>query len=178
MSTPQAFLTAWAAVTQDLGRLVDVALDVEPPGGLPSQWKAVLSRWGVTPMSEADRFEAVGAMRQGQGAPVPEVVACLDAFVVLSRQGLAPVMRPLSPEQAKVVTTSLGLLRDEAERRFREGVAPKKRGMFSHAKKLAAEHRSQAWAGTPHGYVLTCTSCGGPRLEEKLACAFCGGDLA
>jgi hypothetical protein len=174
MATPQAFLARWSLLTQELTRLVDAALDVEPPGGSTPAWAALCARLGVTPLSEDDRFAEVRAAPQAQGAPLSEVRAAVGAFFLQAR---APVTAALTPAQVNVVTHALETLRQAAERQVLEAVQPKaRRGLFSHAKKLAREHRSAAWAGS-QGYVLTCERCGGPRLEAGLDCVFCGGNL-
>jgi hypothetical protein len=177
MSTPQAFLLAWGQLTQRLAGLVDAALDVDPPGGLTPGWQQVLGALKVPPLGEDERFAAAQAEKQTKGAPVPEVRACLEAFARAATAEMAPFRARLTPPQVAVLDSSVAAFAQEALGHFRAQACAKKKGMFGHARKLAAEHRYDAHAAG-EAYLLKCPSCGAPRLHETFTCAFCNGELS
>ena len=170
-----AFLHTWNQLTQELTSLLEHALDVEPPGGLPEDWARIVKRLGVTPLGDDERIAAIKAHKQTKGAPQPEVNACLQALAVRATAKLQPLLSTLSPEQRRAVEDGLHRFTHEAVAHYAARSTEKKK-MFAAAKKLAAEHQyGQGQNAT--AYVLGCASCHAPRLGTELSCAFCGGAL-
>ena len=176
MNTPQAFLLAWGSLTQRLAALIDAALAVDPPGGLTADWEQMLKALRVTPLGEDERFAAAQAAKQTKGAPLPEVQQCLEVFTVAARAELAPFRAALTAAQVSVMDASVAAFGAEAAAHYGAKACERKKGMFGHAKKLAAEHRYDAY-GKGEGYVHKCGACGAPRLAETFTCVFCGGEL-
>lgn len=170
----QAFLSAWAALVQTVGAIVDDALDVEPAGGSTVSWRARCEEAAVASRPDADRVAEARAAGQTKGPPASEVLAVLQRQVRLHLPGL---LSGLSAPQQAVARASVETLVSEATKQFatksREVV---KRGLFKHAKATAALHRSGT-RSRPETSVMTCPTCGGPRQTEALACVFCGGAL-
>jgi hypothetical protein len=172
-----AFLRAWAGITHDLSQLVDTALDVEPPGECTEAWAAWLAKLEVPRLDDDTRLAEALRDKQTKGAPLREVRAGLEALARQATLLLAPLRTTLTPEQATMVDTTLHTFAANAFEHYRQKATErKKKAMFAHAKKLAERHRSKEneWAS---GYVLTCAACGAPRLDDTLACAFCGATL-
>ncbi|MFT3712302.1 MAG: hypothetical protein QM817_32045 [Archangium sp.] len=170
-----AFLATWAALTQQLTQLIDAALDVEPPGGLPDSWAATLKQLGVKPLGDDARIAAIKEHKQTKGAPLPEVSACLTALSTLAKKQLEPLRRGLSAEQALAVDDGVHRFTDQALAHYRAKATEKKK-MFGAAKALAAQHQYGSGLNAT-AYVLGCASCHAPRLGDALHCAFCGGQL-
>jgi len=172
----EAFLEAWAVITQDLASLVDTALDVEPPGGLDDAWGRWLDRCDVAALSDDERLAEVKRTGQTKGAPLSEVQACLEALQRAAAARLAPLRATLTPPQAALVDASLRQFAATAYEQLRARATEKKKRMFGHARALAAQHRYDGHAAA-QGYVLTCGACGALRLGDTLSCAFCGAEL-
>jgi len=170
------FLATWGALTAELTTLLDAALDVEPPGGLPDSWAKLLARYGVRPLGEDERIAAIAQGKQTKGAPAVEVERCLDALARSAQAQLQPLRAQLSPAQALAVEDGLHRFTHEAKAHYRAKATEKKKGMFGHARKLAAQHQYGS-GGNATAYVLGCSSCHAPRLADELSCAFCGGSL-
>lgn len=173
MSAPQAFLAAWAELSAELGRLVDLALELEPAGGTSDAWEATLAKLGVEPLGEDARYAAARAQKQTRGAPLEEVGACLRRVAERGQGLLAPLLADLDEAQRARVGSGLGLLLEESERRYREAACARKKGMFAHAREAAQQHPYRDLKAV-HGYVLRCPACRAPRLQPDLACVFCG----
>ena len=170
-----AFLAVWTELTHRLSAVVEGALDVEPPGGLPEGWAKVVRELKVTPLGDDARLAAMKEHKQTKGAPLPEVEACLGALARVAEQQLAPLQRGLSHEQADAVRDGLHRFTHEALAHYRARATEKKK-MFGAAKALAKQHQyGQGLNAT--SYVLGCSTCHAPRLASELHCAFCGGTL-
>jgi len=171
--TAQAFFAVWTDLSASLGRLVELGLDVEPAGGTSEAWSAALADHAIEPLGEDERFDAARALKQTKGAPLTEVTACLKKAVERGQAALVPLLGALTDEQRRRVQSGLGLLLEEAEKRYREAACAKKKGMFAHARETAQLHQYSV-VPTVHGYVLCCPACKAPRLQQDLACVFCG----
>ncbi|MBL8911811.1 MAG: hypothetical protein JNM17_14050 [Archangium sp.] len=171
-----AFLSTWAALTKELTELIDAALDVEPPGGLPDSWAARLKSLGVAPLGEDARIAAIKEHQQTRGAPLPEVSACLANFTMLAKKQLEPLRKTLTAEQARAMEDGVHRFTDQALGHYRAKATEKKKGMFGAAKALAAQHQYGKGLNAT-AYVLGCSACHAPRLADELSCAFCGGSL-
>lgn len=173
MTAPLGFLSAWGELSAELGRLVDLALDLEPAGGTSEAWCAVLAEVGVEPLGEDARYAAARAQKQSRGAPLEEVAACLQRVAERGRGTLAPHLAQLTEAQRSRVHSGLGLLLEESKRRYQEAACARRSGMFAHAREVARMHQ---YSGQPavRGYVLHCPACRAPRMQQDLACVFCG----
>lgn len=170
-----AFLSIWTELTRRLSEVVEGALDVEPPGGLPEAWAHVVRGLGVTPVRDAERLAAMKEHQQTKGAPLPEVEACLTALARLAAAQLEPLQRTLSADQAAAVRDGVHRFTHEALAHYRARATEKKK-MFGAAKALAAQHQYGKGLNAT-SYVLGCSTCHAPRLASELHCAFCGGTL-
>lgn len=171
-----AFLAAWGALTADVASLVDTALDVEPPGGVDEAWAAWLARCEVAALGDDARLEAFARDGLTKGVPLAEVRACLEAVCRLAVVRLSPLRATLSPPQAAAVDAALHELTSTALEHYRRAASERKKKLFAHAKKLAAQHRYDGHAAAQR-YVLGCGACGAPRLGEALTCVYCGAPL-
>lgn len=171
-----AFLQEWSRITTELTQLVDTALDVEPPGECPPQWKAQLDRFRVPRLDEDTRYELVQADKQTKGAPLKEVEACLQSLAKEASARLTPLKKTLTPQQSQLVDASLHDFAATALGHYKAKATEKKKKMFGAAKALANQHQYGGFKASV-GYVLTCVTCRAPRLGEALTCAFCGGEL-
>ena len=144
-------------LSDELGRLFDLALSVEPAGGLNDAWGKVLASFGVRPVGPADRARMQQELGLVKGALPIEVASCITALV--AQRGIALDMaaywRDLEPTYLQYA-------------RYRP------QSMFAHAIQSAQTNARASWARPPSGYVIRCASCGGPRLAKELACNFCG----
>lgn len=173
----ETFLAEWTRNTTELTQLVDAALDVEPPGECPERWAKWLTRLEVPRLDEEARYAQVQADKQTKGAPLKEVQGCLEALARQASTRLAPLRSTLSPEQSALVEQSLHAFASSALTHYRAKATEKKKKMFGAAGALANQHQYGGFTASS-GYVLTCVTCGGPRLGESLTCAFCGGALS
>lgn len=167
---PQAAVLV-GQLTIELADIFEVALAVEPPGGSSHAWQQILERYGVLPLGEARRYNLAAEARYARGVPAPEVEACVRAAI--ARFIAAAIER--GAERAPLEVAAAALWRD-AEPRYHGYATHRPRGMFVHA--IATAHaRKGQWERPPGGYVTRCTGCGGPRLDETMACAFCGATM-
>jgi hypothetical protein len=160
---------AWLA--RELGEIFEVALAVEPPGGLSSAWRTVLDHHRVTPLGEDERYAAAGALRLARGVPPAEVEACVRAAIARFAAAASAAGAP-----AEEIAAATARLWADAEPRYLGYATHRPKGMFAHALKTAHDRKGQ-WERPPGGYILSCPGCGGPRLDETLACKFCEGSV-
>ena len=158
-------------LTTELADIFEVALAVEPPGGLSHAWRQVLDRYGVLPLGEARRYGLAAEAKYARGAPIAEVEACVRA--AFARFIAGAIDRGAAREPLDEVAAALWR---DAEPRYHGYATYRPRGMFVHAIATAHARRGQ-WERPPGGYVVRCAGCGGPRLDETLACQFCGSDI-
>lgn len=146
-----------AELTDELGRLFDAALEVEPAGGVNDAWAKVLAAYGVTPVGAAERARERARLDLARGALPAEVAAC--AQVIVARVGasapLEALWREIEPKYLAVATA-------------------RPKSMFAFAIATAKTNARASWQRPPGGYVIRCSQCGGPRLTAELACSFCG----
>jgi hypothetical protein len=142
-------------LSDELGKLFDVALAVEPAGGVNDAWAKVLAKFGVSPVGAAERAREQARLGLARGALPTEVAACVRALVTRLGVEADPVWQQFEPTYLQYA-------------RWR----PK--GMFAHAIATAKEKARASWQRPPGGYVIRCSQCGGPRLAEELQCKFCG----
>lgn len=164
------------ALGQDVAQLINVALSVEPPGGLPSVWQQVLAHHRVSPLSEEARFAEVQTHKQAKGAPISEVVACLHS---LQQTLLAQLEQAtgLDGSSKDLIQQGLHRLVEEGTQHYRKLACERPKGMFAHVKATAHQHQYAQYK--PGAYVLLCPTCGGPRLQPAhLNCEYCGGHFA
>ena len=172
----QAFIAEWTRITGELTRLVETALDVEPPSECPENWARWLAQFEVARLDDDTRYGTVRADGQTKGAPLREVQACLEALAREASARLSPLRATLSAEQSALVERSLHSFAGTALEHYRAKATEKKKRMFGAAKALANQHQYGGFKASV-GYVLTCVACRAPRLGESLTCVFCGGDL-
>ena len=146
-----------AELTDELGRLFDAALEVEPAGGVNDAWAKVLAAYGVAPVAASERAREQQRLNLARGALPAEVVAC--AQVIVARVG---------------ATAQLDALWREIEPKYLSLATARPKSMFAFAIASAKEKSRASWQRPPGGYVIRCSQCGGPRLTAELACSFCG----
>lgn len=151
-----------ADLADELGRLFDVALEVEPAGGVNDAWAKVLASYRVAPVDDGEREAARAQLDLARGALPAEVAAC--ARVAIGRLG-DPRMTEAASELWRGV-----------EPKYLALATARPKSMFAFAMQTAHAKARASWARPPGGYVLKCSRCGGPRLDEQLACKFCGKD--
>jgi len=175
---PQQVLAAFAQLGQQLGAILDTALDVEPAGGLSDEWSAQLRRLGVAALDEEVRYDAAQAAAQVKGAPIAEVATCLQAAVGGAFQALAALAAGvgLRADQVRQLGATLKAMAEAAERQYRAEAPARKTGMFAPARAAAQKHSWDSF-GKGQGYVLKCGGCGAPRINADLTCAFCGSRI-
>ncbi|MBL0218279.1 MAG: hypothetical protein IPQ07_30900 [Myxococcales bacterium] len=163
MADPMALL---GYLTEELGKLFDDALLVEPAGGVNDAWAKVLAGYGVAPIGAAERERLRAQLNLARGALPGEVAACAHA---IARRFADAVGEPRLVAAAEEVwrTTEATYLKHATWR-------PK--SMFAFAVQSAKTAKSKGWQRPPGGFVIRCSQCGGPRLAEELACQFCGKD--
>lgn len=159
-------LALLGALTEELGKLFDIAILVEPAGGVNDAWAAVLARYGVTPVGAAERAEARTRLNLARGALPAEVGACAHAIAWRFAEQIGD---PRLVEAATAVW-------HETEAKYLELATWRPKSMFAFAVQTAKQGKYKDWQRPPGGYVIRCTQCGGPRLAEELACQFCGKD--
>ncbi len=161
-------------LTAELAELFETALSVEPPAGLPDRWKAVLDRHGVKPDLEDDddRYELAVRFGLARGAPPGEVKHCADA--VIARFVAAEQATGRDPSAVSAVTAQLAHDLEESYLAY-----AMYRAKVITGDPIKSQHeRTKMWARPPAGYVVPCTTCGGPRFDESIACSFCAAHLA
>lgn len=157
-------LALLGALTDELGALFDVALAVEPAGGVNDAWARVLGRYAVTATPAVERAALTAKLNLARGALPIEVAACARA---VAHQFAAAVGDARLVEAAAAVWGS-------TEATYLQHATWRPTSMFAFAVQTARSAQSKGWQRPPGGYVIRCTQCGGPRLAEGLVCKFCG----
>jgi hypothetical protein len=157
-------------IGQQVAEVLDCGLMVEPAGGTSAAWSAVLGKHGVPPIDEATRYDGARAQGQTRGAPLDEVRLCLERIALA---GKAAIKQIDDPDMRANLEAFLDRLPVEVFAHYK-GLACKKASMFGHA--LQSAKRQQYADIKAKAYVLTCPTCGGPRLKnEHFRCSYCGG---
>ena len=151
-----------ADLADELGRLFDIALDVEPAGGVNDAWAKVLAAYGVAPVPAGERAALRTRLDLARGALPAEVAAC--ARGAIAKLGDARMLE------------SAADLWHGIEPRYLALATARPKSMFAFAIQTAHAKARASWQRPPGGYVIKCSRCGGPRLDEQLACKFCGKD--
>jgi len=154
------------ALTEELGKLFDDALLVEPAGGVNDAWAKVLAKYGVAPVGAAEREATRARLNLARGALPAEVAACAHA---IANHFASAVGDPRLVDAAAAVWKA-------TEGKYLEHATWRPKSMFAFAVQTAKQAKSKGWQRPPGGYVIRCSQCGGPRLAEELACQFCGKD--
>ena len=162
-------IAALAGLTDELGRLFDVALEVEHAGGLNDAWTKVLLSYDVAPVGSTEREAARARLHLARGALPAEVSAC--ARVAVAR--FAARATEAGIDAARLVTAAAEIW-PQIEPKYLEYATWRPKSMFAFAKQAAQAKARVASQRPPGGYVIRCSGCGGPRLGEALACRFCG----
>lgn len=152
------------ALTEELGQLFDVALLVEPAGGVNDAWAKVLARYGVAPVGDADREATRRRLNLARGALPAEVAACAHAIARRFAEAAG---------DARLIEAAT-LVWQATEATYLKHATWRPKSMFAFAVQTAKQAKSKGWQRPPGGYVIRCEQCGGPRLTEELACQFCG----
>lgn len=160
----QARLALLGALTEELGKLFDDALLVEPAGGVNDAWARVLARYGVAPVGDAERASTRARLNLARGALPVEVAACAHA---IAHRFAHEIGDPRLIEAATDVWK-------QTEGKYLEHATWRPKSMFAFAVQTAKTAKNKGWQRPPGGYVIRCSQCGGPRLAEELACHFCG----
>ncbi len=151
-------------LTDELGALFDIALLVEPAGGVNDAWGKVLARYAVEPVGRPERVAATARLGLLRGALPVEVAACARA---IAKRFAEQVGDARLVEAATEVWAS-------TEAKYLEHATWKPKSMFAFAVQSAKTAKQKGWQRPPGGYVIRCVQCGGPRLSEALTCKFCG----
>lgn len=157
------------ALTDELSRLFDVALAVEPAGGVNDAWAQLLADYRVERVDDATRARRRSELDLARGA-LPEEVAAV-AYRIATRFA-ETVGDP------HLVTSATETWR-EIEPRYLEHAKWRPKSMFAFAVASAQARTRQSWNRPPGGFVARCAECGGPRLrvEGDLTCSFCGAGM-
>jgi hypothetical protein len=153
-------------LTEELGKLFDAALLVEPAGGVNDAWAKILAQHGVAPTPEHERAAYRARVDLARGALPGEVAACARAIATRFAQAIGD---PRLIDAANAVWASI-------EPKYLEYATWRPKSMFAFAVQSAKTAKNKGWQRPPGGYVIRCSQCGGPRLSETLACQFCGKD--
>ena len=152
------------ALTEELGKLFDDALLVEPAGGVNDRWTRVLAHYNVASTPSAERDQLRAKLNLARGALPGEVAACARA---IAERFAHAVGEPQLVHAADAIWKS-------TEAKYLELATWRPKSMFAFAVQSAKAAKSKGWQRPPGGYVIRCAQCGGPRLAEELACQFCG----
>lgn len=169
-------LPLFHALGQEVAQLINTALGVEPPGGLPATWQRLLIHYGIEPLPESERFAEIQRQKQSKGAPVSEVVACLQKLQhhVLGQLQQVP---HLDEATRAAVHQALEHLVTEGSTHYQKLAYERPKGMFAHVKAIAHQHQYAQYK--PGAYVLLCPTCGGPRLNPShLHCEYCSNHFS
>lgn len=159
---------------QKVAEVMNLALAVEPPGGLSAAWQELLGHYQVIPVSQEQRFAEIQREKQTKGAPLSEVKACLLALVELLQTQFMHLAGPVDAEKQTLLKEGLSHLVEKGVAHYRAISCERPRGMFGHAMITAHQHKYANLR--PGAYVLLCPTCGGPRLNPNvLICDYCGG---
>ena len=153
-------------LTEELGKLFDDALLVEPAGGVNDAWTKVLAKYGVAPIAPAERERLRAQLNLARGALPGEVAACARAIATKFAQAVGEPGLIAAAEEVWRTT----------EAKYLEHATWRPKSMFAFAVQSAKTAKSKGWQRPPGGFVIRCSQCGGPRLAEELACKFCGKD--
>lgn len=153
-------------LTEQLGKLFDDALLVEPAGGVNDAWAKLLAKYGVAPIAPPERERLRPQLNLARGALPGEVGACARAIAM---QFANAVGEPRLVAAADEVWRTI-------EAKYLEHATWRPKSMFAFAVQSAKTARSKGWQRPPGGFVIRCSQCGGPRLAEEMACQFCGKD--
>lgn len=153
-------------LTEELGKLFDDALLVEPAGGVNDAWTKVLATYGVAPTPPAERERLRAQLNLARGALPGEVAACAYAIAHRFAQAVGEPRLVAAAEEVWRTT----------EAKYLEHATWRPKSMFAFAVQSAKTAKSKGWQRPPGGFVIRCSQCGGPRLAEEMACKFCGKD--
>ncbi len=163
MDQPQQ-LVLIGYLTDELGALFDQALLVEPPAGVNDAWAATLAKYHVAPVGGPERAAMQARLQLSRGALPVEVAACARAIAKRFAEAVG---------DARLVEAATEVWA-QTEATYLKHATWRPKSMFAFAVQSATTAKSKGWQRPPGGYVLRCTQCGGPRLEEDLGCKFCG----
>ncbi len=153
-------------LTEELGKLFDDALLVEPAGGVNDAWTKVLAKYGVMPIAPTEREKLRAQYNLARGALPGEVAACARAIATKFATAVGEPRLIAAAEEVWRTT----------EAKYLEHATWRPKSMFAFAVQSAKTAKSKGWQRPPGGFVIRCSQCGGPRLAEELACKFCGKD--
>jgi hypothetical protein len=170
-----------AALSDELSRLFDVALMVEPPGMVNDAWGRLLAEYGVRPVDPATREVrrrqlalARGALPEEVGAVVHAIAAKFARAINDRSQGFRPPTGEAGgvPPDQRLIAAAAATWKATEDSYLRQATSRPK-SMFAFA---IASAKAPAWQRPPGGFVARCKDCGGPRLDTAghLRCDFCG----
>jgi hypothetical protein len=150
-------------LSEELSRLFDVALLVEPPGMVNDAWGRLLAEYGVSPVDTATRTARKAQLDLARGALPEEVAAVVHAIAYR----FAHEVGDQQLIQAAATTWQ------QTEATYLKHATYRPKSMFAFA---VASAKAPVWQRPPGGFVARCNECGGPRLtvEGDLVCGFCG----
>jgi hypothetical protein len=153
------------ALTEELSRLFDVALAVEPAGGVNDAWAKVLAAHGIERVDDATRARRRAQLDLARGALPEEVAAVARTIATRFAEAVG---------DPRLVVAATETWRD-IEPRYLEHATWRPKSMFAFAVASAKAKTRQSWNRPPGGFVARCADCGGPRLRESgdLTCSFC-----
>ncbi|MBK8480961.1 MAG: hypothetical protein IPL40_07270 [Proteobacteria bacterium] len=169
-----AALEQWLGTA--VGEALQAALAVEEANGSAPAWQAVLARWSVAPLGEAERARLAQATGMRFGAPVGELHDVLKEIAAAAEPRLRAIDWPLDDaplhRRAERLQRVVGELRESTLALYRQRVLPK-RGMFAQA--FAAAAKGPVGKGPPReALVMRCAACGAPRVrEDHFRCDYC-----
>ncbi len=150
-------------LSQELGRLLDVALLVEPPGMVNDAWGRLLAEYHVQPVDTATRNARKAKLNLARGALPEEVAAVVHAIAERFAHHIG------NPELVHAAAATW----KQMEETYLKQATWRPKSMFAFA---VASAKAPVWQRPPGGFVARCNECGGPRLtvEGDLICGFCG----
>lgn len=150
-------------LSDELSRLIDVALMVEPPGMVNDAWGRLLAEYRVAPVDAATRAARRAQLGLARGALPEEVGAVVQAIAHRFAHAIG------DPRLVHAAATTW----KQTEETYLKQATWRPKSMFAFA---IASAKTPAWQRPPGGFVARCTECGGPRLtvEGDLVCGFCG----
>lgn len=157
------------ALTEELSRLFDVALAVEPAGCVNDAWAKLLAAHGVDRVDAATRSRRRSELALARGALPEEVAAVAHRIAARFAETVG---------DPRLVTAATATWR-EIEPRYLEHATWRPKSMFAFAVASAKAKTRQSWNRPPGGFVARCAECGGPRLrvEGDLTCSFCSAGM-
>jgi hypothetical protein len=150
-------------LSEELSRLFDIALLVEPPGMVNDAWGRLLAEYAVPAVDATTRNARRAQLNLARGALPEEVGAVVHAIAHKFAHRVGD-QRLIEAATATWKQTEATYLKQATWR-------PK--SMFAFA---IASAKAPVWQRPPGGFVARCNDCGGPRLttEGDLICGFCG----